>query len=65
MAQRSTLHMHGSMPVSVAAGEPLPTTQDAVRDLVEDDEGALSPLDELEVSLTPGHVPPSRGIEDD
>ena len=65
MAQRSTLPMHGSRPVSVAAGEPLPTTQDALRDRLEDDEGALATLDELELLLTLGHVPPSRGIEDD
>ena len=65
MAQRYTLHMHGSMPVSLAAGEPLPTTQDALRDLLEDDEGNLSTLDELEFLLTPGHVPHYRGIEDD
>jgi len=65
MAQRYTLHIHGSLPVSLAAGEPLPTTQDALRDLVEDDEGDLSTLDELELSLTPGHLPHYRGIEDD
>jgi len=64
MAQRYTLHMHGSMPVSLAESEPLPTTQDALHDLLEDYEGALSTLDELELLLTPGHVPPYRGIED-
>ena len=65
MAQRYPLPMHGSRPVSVAAGEPLPTTQAALRDLLADDEGDLSTLDELELLLTPGHVPPYRGIEDD
>ena len=36
MSQRYTLHIHGSIPVSFAEGEPLPTTQDALRDLLED-----------------------------
>jgi len=57
-------HIHGSLPVSVAEGEPLPTTQDALRDLLEDYEVDLSHLDELELSLTPGHLPQYRGIEE-
>jgi hypothetical protein len=64
MAQRYTLHIHGSIPVSLAEGEPLPTTQDALRDLLEDYEGELSTLDELELLLTPEHLPHYRGIED-
>jgi hypothetical protein len=64
MSQRYTLHIHGSIPVSLAEGEPLPTTQAALRDLLEDYEVDLCTLDELELSLTPGHLPQYRGIED-
>ena len=64
MSQRYTLHIHGSIPVSFAEGEPLPTTQDALRDLLEDYEVDLSTLDELKLSLTPGHLPHYSGIED-
>ena len=64
MSQRYTLHIHGSIPVSLAEGEPLPTTQAVLRDLLEDYEVDLSRLDELKLSLTPGHLPHYRGIED-
>ena len=64
MSQRYTLHIHGSIPVSLAEGEPLPTTQAALRNLLEDYEVDLYRLDELELSLTPGHLPHYRGIGD-
>ncbi len=60
-----TLHIQGSIPVTLTHGEPVPQTQAALLAFYEEQEVTPFDLDNLELQLTPGVLPRYEGLADD